>query len=153
MPCLAAIEKKMIQLSPDDDVESAIEKLKKAKVNAAPVVDEGGRLLGLFSFKGLMRNLVPVSVAMADGIKIDIKVGAAPGVARRLANVKPLKVTEVMDRKVITVGPTEPLWEGVSLLTNHGGPLAVVDDDHRLLGIISYTSMLEQLESTGDGAE
>ncbi|MBK6894994.1 MAG: CBS domain-containing protein [Alphaproteobacteria bacterium] len=153
MPCLAAIDKTSLQIHPDDDVQVAIDKLKKGKVNSAPVVDEQGRLLGLFSFKGLMRNLVPVSVAMADGIKIDIKVGAAPGVARRLANVKPLMVTEVMDRKVQTVGPEEPLWEGVSLLTNHGGPLAVIDDQNKLLGMISYTSMLELLEKTEDGAE
>ncbi|MBK9584812.1 MAG: CBS domain-containing protein [Alphaproteobacteria bacterium] len=153
MPCHVAIEKNTLRISPDDDVESAINKLKQGKVNSAPVVDEQGHLLGLFSFKGLMRNLVPVSVAMADGIKIDIKVGAAPGVARRLANVKPLMVTEVLDRKVQTVGPEEPLWEGVSLLTNHGGPLAVIDDQNRLLGMISYTSMLELLEKTEDGAE
>lgn len=153
MPCRAAIEKNTLRILPDEDVESAIAKLKKGKVNSAPVVDDQGMLLGLFSFKGLMRNLVPVSVAMADGIKIDIKVGAAPGVARRLANVKPLKVTEVMERKVQSVGPDDPLWEGVSLLTNHGGPLAVVDDQNRLLGMISYTSMLEELEKTEHTAE
>ncbi|MCB1682517.1 MAG: CBS domain-containing protein [Alphaproteobacteria bacterium] len=153
MPCLNAVEKKMVQISPDDEVESAINILKKSKVNAAPVVDEQGKLLGLFSFKGLMRNLVPVSVAMTDGIKMDIKVGAAPGVAKRLAKVKPLKVLEVMDRKVLTVAPTDPLWEGVSLLTNHGGPLAVVDEQNKLLGIISYTSMLAELEAMQDSAE
>ncbi len=153
MPCLSAIEKSSLHIHPDDEVQEAIGQLKKAKINSAPVVDEQGRLLGLFSFKALMRNLVPVSVAMADGIKIDIKVGAAPGVARRLANVKPLKVTEVMERKVQTVGPGDPLWEGVSLLTNHGGPLVVIDDQKKLLGMISYTSMLEQLEKSQDGAE
>ncbi|MCL4677585.1 MAG: CBS domain-containing protein [Alphaproteobacteria bacterium] len=153
MPCYAAIEKKLVKLAPDQNVESAIALLKKSKVNSAPVVDEQGKLLGLFSFKGLMRNLIPVSVAMTDGIKVDIKVGAAPGVAKRLGRVKPLKVTEVMDRKVLSVGPEEPLWEGVSLLTNHGGPLAVVDEHNKLLGMITYTSMLAELEAMQDSAE
>lgn len=153
MPCHAATEKKLVVLSPEESVESAINILRQAHVNSAPVVDEGGKLLGLFSFKGLMRNLIPVSVAMTDGIKVDIKVAAAPGVAKRLGRVKPLKVTEVMDRKVLSVSPDDPLWEGVSLLTNYGGPLAVVDDKGKLLGLITYASMLAELEAMQDSAE
>ncbi|MCB1591729.1 MAG: CBS domain-containing protein [Alphaproteobacteria bacterium] len=153
MPCHAAVEKKLTKLSPDQDVESAIALLKKNKINSAPVVGEDGGLQGLFSFKGLMRNLIPVSVAMTDGIKVDIKVGAAPGVAKRLGRVKPLKVSEIMDKKVMTVSPDDPLWEGVSLLTSHGGPLAVVDEKNKFLGLITYSSMLTELESMQDSAE
>jgi predicted transcriptional regulator len=79
-----AIIDKFLSLAPEDSVENALKSLKKAKVEAAPVTDEQGRLLGIFSLQALMKNLLPVSVPMNDGIVLDIKVRAAPGIAKRL---------------------------------------------------------------------
>lgn len=153
MPCYEAILKKPVTVSPTDTVEQVIAVLDEHKVSAAPVVDQNGTLHGVFSMKILLSNLIPVSVAMADGIRIDMKIGAAPGVARRLAHVKPLPVSELMERKVLTVRPDSPLWEGVSLLTSHGGSLSVVDENMRFLGLITYSSLVSALEKLSDTAE
>ena len=146
MPCYEAILKKPVTVLPSQSVESVIQILEEHKVSAAPVVDEKGILQGVFSMKILLKNLLPVSVMMADGIQIDMKIGAAPGIVKRLAHVMPLAVSDIMDRKVTTVSPDTPLWEGVSLLTAKGGSLSVVDEKMKFLGMITYASLVGALE-------
>ncbi|PCJ97302.1 MAG: hypothetical protein COA45_10220 [Zetaproteobacteria bacterium] len=147
MPCHSAVVKKMHTSSPDDTVENVLKSIKKSKAQASAIVDENGQFLGLFSMKILLKNLIPVSVAMTNGVRIDIKVTAAPGVAKRLANVKTLAVSELMDRKPDTVYPDAPIWEGVNVLTKNGSPLAVVDSAGKLHGLITYDSLVSDLES------
>lgn len=147
MPCHAAIVKKSLTVKPDETVETVLKKIRKEKVNGAAIIDDDGQFIGLFSMKTLLKNLIPVSVAMADGVALDIKVTAAPGVAKRLGNVKPLPVTDVMNRKPNRVSPDAPLWEGVSALTKHGSPLLVIDDNNKYHGLITYESLVENLEN------
>ncbi|PCJ02265.1 MAG: hypothetical protein COB14_02775 [Alphaproteobacteria bacterium] len=147
MPCHSAIVKKIVTASPDDAVEVVLKSIKKGKVQACAIIDESGAFLGVFSMKILLKNLLPVSVAMTNGVQIDIKVTAAPGVAKRLANVKTLSVSELMERKPDTVFPDAPIWEGVSVLTKNGSPLAVVDSNGKFQGFITYDSLVDDLES------
>ncbi len=147
MPCHSAVVKKSVAVKPSDSVENVLAEIKKGKVTAAAIIDDNGRFLGLFSLKILLKNLIPVSVAMANGVEIDIKLTAAPGVAKRLNNVKTLSVLELMDRKPAKILPDAPIWEGVSELTRHGSPLCVVDDHDKFYGIITYDSLVEDLEN------
>ncbi len=153
MPCHEAMLKKPVIVKPEQSVEDVLKVLESNKISAAPVVDDKGVLHGVFSMKILLKSLIPVSVTMGDGFQLDIKIGAAPGIAKRLAHVLPLPVSDLMDRKVTTVSPDAPLWEGVSLLTKHSGSLSVVDDKMKFLGLITYASLvgaLERLAETSD---
>lgn len=146
MPCHAAVVKKNVTVAPDEEIEEVLKSIRKGKVNAVAIVDEDGSFLGFFSMKVLLKNLIPVAVSMANGVQIDVKVTAAPGVAKRLANVKAHPVSELMDRKPHCVSPDSTIWEGVSLLTKYGSPLCVVDDKGRFHGFITYDSLVENLE-------
>ena len=148
MPCHSAIAKKKITLSPDDSVEKALEIIKKEKIRAAAVIDDNNEFKGTFSLKILLKNLIPVSVIMSQDVQIDIKVEAAPGIAKRMAGVMILPVSDLMDRKPITILPDEPIWEGVAQLTKHGEPLCVVDDKGKYMGMITYESLVEDLKNT-----
>ena len=152
MPCHSAICKKTVIVSHNDTVENVLQAIKKAKVFAAAVKDDDGNFIGTFSEKVLLNNLIPVSFATSKGVQIDIKVQAAPGIAKRLAKVMPLSVSELMDRKPSTVSPDDPIWQGVATLTKHGEPLCVVDDKGKFLGMITYESLVNDLQdmSTSD---
>jgi len=148
MPCHSAIAKKTVTLSPDDSVEKALKIIKKEKIRATAVIDDDNEFKGTFSLKILLKNLIPVSVIMSQDIQIDIKVEAAPGIAKRMAGVMTLPVSDLMDRKPITILPDEPIWEGVAQLTKHGEPLCVVDDKGKYMGMITYESLVEDLKNT-----
>ncbi|MBX2833801.1 MAG: CBS domain-containing protein [Micavibrio sp.] len=155
MPCHAAIAEKTLVFSPDMNVEKALKELKKKKQRHAAVVDDTGALLGIFSFGCLLGNIMPVSVAIQDGISIDLPVRAAPGVAKRLRKLFPLTVQELMERKNITiVFPETPIWECVNRLTSSGGPAIVVDKDNgKYLGLIEELSVLEELQRMLEGED
>jgi CBS domain-containing protein len=134
-------------LAPDMEIERALAEMKKAGAEHAAVVDGGGILLGGFSCRYVLKNLLPVSVAMADGIQLDIKVSAAPGIAKRLRKVNPLKVAELMERKVAIVYPQTPIWEGVNALIMHDGPVFVVEgENNKFKGMITGASALDELQ-------
>lgn len=149
MPCHNAITDKNIIIEPELSVEKALKFLQKNKIATACVVDSDGKLLGLFSQKILLKNLIPVSVVMSDGVHMDVKVGAAPGVAKRLNKTKLLPVRELTERKFISVDPDAPLWEAVSLITRHGGPLAVLDRNEKFCGLITYETLIDALDEMG----
>ncbi len=147
MPCHAAMIEKPFTLSPDTKVEKALKELKKKNFEAAPVVNEEGVIEGVFSLAGVMENLLPVSVAMSDGIQLDVTVRAAPGIAKRLKKVYPATVAELMSRKFDVVYPETPIWEGVNLLVTHGAPLFVVENkNNKFLGMIDHQSIMDELK-------
>lgn len=145
MPCHSAIVSKSVSVKPEDTVADVLKAIKKAKLTEASVIDESGVFCGVFSMKILLSSLIPVSVAMSEGVQLDVRLPAAPGVAKRLQNVKSLPVSNIMDRKPATVKPDTPVWEGVSLLTKHGSPLCVIDDKGKFHGLITHESLVEDL--------
>jgi CBS domain-containing protein len=146
MPCHAAMMNKVTTLAPDTSVEDALKILDKHKIDTLPVVEEDGLFLGLFGRRILMKNLLPVSVAMSDGIQLDVKIPAAPGIARRLKKVMPLPIHEFADRKVPYVHPEMALWQCVSLIVQYGAPLPVLETEtKKFIGLISDESALSEL--------
>jgi len=147
MPCHAAMIDKPTIIKPDTKVEKALKELQKKHLDGAPVVDENGVVVGIFSISGVMQNLLPVSVAMSNGIQLDVTVRAAPGVAKRLKKVYPLPVSDLMERKFYAVYPQTPIWEGVNMLVTHGAPIFVVEnDENKFIGILDFHTALAELQ-------
>lgn len=147
MPCHAAIAKKSLTFKPDMEVEDALKELKKKDIAEATIVDDDGQVLGLFSLTIVMKNLLPVSVPMSDGIVLDVTVRAAPGIAKRLKKVNPLKVENLMERKVPMVNPDTPIWEAVShLVSGHPCLVVVESETQKYLGMVNATSAMEELK-------
>jgi CBS domain-containing protein len=146
----ASVEK-FITVSPGDPVELALKNMKTNKLESVPVVDEQGRLLGLFSLQILMKNLLPVSVPVVGSFQLDEKIPAAPGIAKRLNKIHTLTVGEVMDRKVNAIPSEAPIWEMVNLLVQHGSPLVIVDQKTgKALGAVTTQSALDELNRMKD---
>ena len=153
MPCHAAIAEKSLTIKVDTTIEDALKAMKKAKTEYAPVIADDGEILGLLSYHILMKNLLPVSVNMSDGLQMDIKIPAAPGIAKRLRNVMLLTVDTVMERKEFPLVYAEtPTWEGVNMMAQTGLPLTVVDAETRkYIGFITQTSLLAELQRLQEG--
>lgn len=147
MPSHAAISEFFLSFPPDMEVEKALKELKKKKQDAAIIIDENGKVEGEFSLQSTLKNLLPVSVAMADGIQLDVTVRAAPGIAKRLKKVHPLKVSDLMERKIHAIAPETPIWEAVNHLVNTCAPLWVIDrETGKCLGMITAQSAMDELK-------
>lgn len=153
MPCHAAIEKGKTACKTSDTVEDVLKKIKKNKASGAAIIDDEKNFVGFFSKQILLSNLIPISVAMAGDIQLDIKMTAAPGVAKRLANKKNLPVSDLMDRKPPYVYSDAPIWQAVGIITKYGGPVCVVDEAGKFQGLITSASLLETLDKMLDTDE
>ncbi len=151
MPCHSAMTKTSLSVSGAEEVGKVLAKMKKAKTRHACVLNEEGGVEGLFSLEILLKSLLPVSVAMSDGVQLDITVRAAPGIAKRLKKVYPLPVFDFVERKVNAIHPETPTWEGVNFLITHGAPLVVVDSETgKFMGFMTEESAFEELERLKD---
>lgn len=106
-----------------------------------PVVDERGRLVGLLSHRELERAEPSAITTLAVG-----------EVNYLLAKVT---VEQMMRREVITCGPGTLVEVAGQLMRDKGiGCLPVIDEEHRLLGIVTDDDILDFfLAITGCGME
>jgi CBS-domain-containing membrane protein len=138
----------VIEVAPDEPVEKVLGALKKKKSQIAVVLSEEGDLIGYLTMAVLLKNLLPVSLSMqVPGQNQDIVLGAAPGIAKRLRKVKPLPVSDIMERSFHALAPSTPVWEGVQMLVEHGAPVFVLEEgSERYVGVMTEASALEELE-------
>jgi len=148
MACYSAIEKKGVTLSPGKTVEEALNVLKKSKAATASVIDDEGTFLGIFSMGILLKNLIPAPITTSNGVQIDMKIPAAPGVAKRLDRILSINVSEVIERNPVKVLPDEPIWEAVGRLVAHCEPLCVIDENGKFMGLVTYESLINELNNS-----
>lgn len=72
-PALTArdfMETKLLTLSPDEDALAAIRKLLQYRISGAPVVDQAGNFLGIFSEKTSMRFLLDAAYSQLPSNRV-----------------------------------------------------------------------------------
>lgn len=147
MPCHTALLKNVLQVKPDEKVEVILPKLSGNVDQYAVVIDDEGVLVGYISHRVILKNLLPVSVAAHDGLDLNVTVNAAPGTAKRLKAIKPLAVSEIMQRKFTALHPETPTWEGVNALVKYNEPVFVVEPGtNKYIGVMNEHSVLEDFE-------
>ena len=147
MPCHAAILDKITTAKADQPVEDVLKLLKKSKRPYIAILDDDGALQGMFSYRVLYKNLMPISVNMNDGVQMDLVISAAPGIAKRLKKVKPLPVSEFMNRRPQKVYADTSLWEAVNMIVQYGAPIFVVENENnKLVGVINEASAYLELD-------
>ncbi|MCE4627970.1 MAG: CBS domain-containing protein [Desulfurococcales archaeon] len=108
-----------VTVTPDETVYEAAVKMAELGVGALPVIDEEGRLVGIFTERDLLVRVVAKGL---DPTKI--------------------RVGEVMTPNPVTVGPDEPVEEALRLMAKiRARHLPVVDEKGRLVGIVSIRDL------------
>ena len=123
--------KRVVTLSPDDDIYAAMRVLLKKKISGAPVVHEAGAVVGVLSEKDCLKVLTAVAY---DGV---------PGG----------KVSNYMTGKVDAVAPSTSVYDLITrFVQTHYRRLPVTDSDGRLLGQVSRRDVLAVIESMEDNS-
>jgi CBS domain-containing protein len=111
----------VVMVEGDATAESAIRTLYDKHIGSVIVVDEEGKCEGIFTTRDALR-LVAQKTSLSTPIK------------------------EVMTRNPITVKSDASFGEAISLISSHGvRHLPVVDENDRLVGLLSIRSFLEEV--------
>ncbi|RMG19883.1 MAG: CBS domain-containing protein, partial [Deltaproteobacteria bacterium] len=115
-----------------DSLTNAILRMQTLGVRHLPVVDEEDRLVGILSDRDIRMAVGDPGEALEHALE------------SRLHDT--LRVGEVMRKNVLTTRPDAPVREVAHGLSEWGiGAVPVVDEENRVVGIVSYTDLLRAL--------
>lgn len=126
----------LVTVAPDASFKSVVQALESRRVDAAPVVDADGRLLGVVSERDLTCH-----EERPAGWTEQVLGGKEKREHARKARARTAE--ELMTAPARTVPPDTPVCEALREMGRHRvGRLVVVDDDDRPLGILTRSDVL-----------
>lgn len=136
---------KVISVSEDDTVESALRLLSENGLRAAPVLDKEGVFKGMFSAHEVIKELVPSYIAGMQ--TLDFAQGSGPVLSTRLKDIFPSRVGDhVSVEGCMKIETRTRTWEALRILVKYGSPIPVVDKNSgHLKGLISEQSAIQAL--------
>lgn len=128
-----------ITVTPDTPFQDALRLMREHRFRRLPVVNKKGKLVGIVS----ERDLLYASPSPATSLSV----------WELNYLLSKLKIEEIMTRKVITTTPDAPIEDAAYLIvSNKIGGLPVVDDNSRVVGVITETDIFKTfVEMMGGG--
>lgn len=127
---------------PDTLVSHALTLLSEYEMSGLPVIDTDNKLVGMFTEKDIIRYILPGYVGQVGSFIYQENPKAIKNKVNELLSES--KVSDVMRRDVITVGPDAPLSEVARIiLTEKIRRLPVVDNEARVIGIIARQDIVK----------
>ena len=119
---------KVITVDQEATIFDAQELLAQNKIRHLPIIDKDRRLIGIITDRDI-RSALPYKSLMEHGSEKE--------------RVSQFKVKDIMTKDPISISPADTIQDALLLIQNSKvGALPVVDDDHKLKGIISVRDML-----------
>lgn len=141
--------KETVVLSPGDTIFEAASRFAESHISGAPVVDQG-KVVGIVSEADLMRAALPPAKidkprsSTMTLLSLFLRGHAAPA-------PEDATVASIMSDDVVTTLPTASIWDAASLMERRGVKrLPVVDNDGRLVGIVSRADLVGTMARTDE---
>lgn len=132
-------------LSPDMPAMEAAKKLSELEISGLPVVDSQGRLVGMFTEKGILKAILPSYVEKVGKFIYEEN---PKGIKKKLEGLNNLKVKDLMRTEVVTVTEETGCCEAARvMLTQKARRILVIDKDNKLIGIVARCDVLKAFMS------
>jgi len=126
-------------IAADASFKDIIEFLLEYNVSGAPIIDSDGHLLGVVSEKDLFRFIFPEQEEFYTNP--DYWMNQKHLEKEATLSVRDKTAKDLITRKVITVGPNDPVMKACALLLIHGIRRLPVLDDDNLVGIVTTNDL------------
>jgi acetoin utilization protein AcuB len=122
----------VITITPDRSMMKASKVMKDKNISRIPVVDEEGKILGIISDRDI-KDASPSKATTLDMHELYYLLSE-------------IKIKDIMTKKVVTIRQDETVEKAaVLMLEGHFGGLPVLDDDDRVVGIITDSDIFKVL--------
>src|SRR5262249_46017275 len=137
--------RRVMSVGPDESVVRAVRLMLQNQVSGLPVVDRGGKLVGIVTEGDFLRR-TELDTRQRGPRWLEFLLG--PGrLASEYVRASGRKVSDVMSRDIKTISTDTPLEEVVSLMERHHIKRLPVVDNGKLVGIGSRANLLHALAS------
>jgi CBS domain-containing protein len=133
---------------PDTPVTAVARLFREKAISGVPVVDDEGELVGIITEVDLIarhaRPHFPSYIQFLDSI---IYLESGKRYHESMRHILATRASELMTTPVRTVDPDMDVQDLASFMVEHrANPVPVVDDEDRLVGIVSHTDVLQMIE-------
>jgi CBS domain-containing protein len=137
-----------VTVSPDDDVETVLRLLKDNELPGIPVVNEGGRCVGIITEQDLViddeagKLHLPHYIELFGGVVV---LEPLRHFEDRLRKVFASKAKDMMTEDPVTVEASAPVAEAARLISERRHNRLPVVEHGRMVGIVTRVDVLEAL--------
>ncbi len=149
MDCKTVMAPIKTSLYADELASVAIDFMVEKHMGLVPVVERDGTFAGLLSGDSLMAHMLPRTLTTVAGAhhraalhQASFLHESAHEMQDRLEDLRRRPISEMIDRDVMTVRPDTPLIDALMMIKDRQYVVPVVDDDNKLVGAISFFSVL-----------
>ena len=138
----------VITVRSDAKVTAVVRLFREHNISGMPVVDDEDNLVGMVTEMDLIarhaRPHFPNYIAFLDSI---IYLGSTKRYQESMRHILATTAGEIMTEQVATVSPETDVLDLAELMVESGAnPVAVVDAEKHLVGIVSHTDLLKMIE-------
>ena len=133
----------VIRVSPDTNVKEALNLLLRMHISGLPVIDDKGRLMGMFTEKEVLRNVLPSYIEKVGKFVYEEN---PKSIKKKFESLSNSTVSQLMRKDVITVNEDTSLCEAVHLmLTNKVRRIPILDKSGKVVGIVARGDILKTI--------
>ena len=139
-------------VSPDDDVETVIRLLQEQELPGVPVVNEGGRCVGIVTENDLILRDEDADLHLPHHLDIMggvIFIESLKHFEERVKKAFASRVEDMMTPDPITVAPDAAIEEAARLIAENKHNRLPVVEHGRLVGVVTRVDVLDAMTASG----
>ncbi len=154
MDCKTVMGPVAVPLYADDPASSAIDFMREKRSGLVPVVDREGTFVGLLSGDRMMHFMIPASIHMMRGKKRASYLQESPAeLQSRLDSLRNQTIRDLIDPDVKVAHEDTPFIDAMLLISEKQFVVPVLDKNDKLVGAISFFTLLHFLSDEQKKAE
>jgi len=133
--------KDVVSVKPEDNAKEALDLLLKMEISGLPVINEQGKLVGMFTEKDVLKQILPSYLEKVGRFVYEENPKSIKNKFQDLSN---LSVSQLMRREIITIDEETSLCEVARImLTQKIRRIPVLDKEKRVVGIVAREDIVK----------
>lgn len=135
------MSKEVFSISPEMRVKEALKLLFEKHISGLPVIDFGGKLVGMFTEKDVLGHILPSYLERVGSFVYEMD---SKTIKKKFQDLENLTVAQVMRKEVISVDEETILCEAARLMLTHKARrIPVLNKEKKVVGIIAREDILK----------
>ena len=138
----------VVSVKPEDRVKNVLSLLFKMRISGLPVIDEHGKLIGMFTEKDVLSHTLSGYI---DKVGRSVYGDNPKSTKRKFTEISKLKISQLMRKDVVTITEDASLCEVARvMLAERARRIPVLDNLGKVTGIIARCDVLKALAKEAD---
>lgn len=129
--------------SPETNAKEALDKLLAIEISGLPVIDEQGKLVGMFTEKDILKHILPTYLEQVGRF---VYANTPKGIKSKIADLTHVKIKDIMRKEVVTVDEDTSISEVAHImLTQKVRRIPVLNKEGKVVGVAARQDIIKGL--------